>query len=740
MVEKICRKKKVDEATTKLRVSYFPFTFQGRKLRPNYIRDDEDVVCYYEDVSEEGLRSVLHVEVTNDVEQNQGIDENEGFDQVLREDLVRGYVANNEDIPLVGGADDSGGGVLAMYVGEPSQQYPAVVENEDRDVEGNASEAILWVDEIDITVGQEFRSKEAIQSLVEKAGHNNVFEFVVKKSEPLRYVVACSEAHNGCDWYIRAARRDTTKPFSIRTHRNIHSCSRSSTSTGRRSRRKGTPTMVASLLAEDYPGKLTTPPPKDLIDLVQGRFGVQVSYSTAWRGKKEAANDIRGTPEDGFRLVHSYMYMLEKMNHGTVSYVEVDEEQKFKYLFFALGASIEGFQVMRKVIIVDGTHLKTAYGGVLIVATAQDPDHHHYPIAFGVVDGEKNDSWTWFLKKLKTVIPDDPQIVFISDRNQSLIKAIAEVYPSSHHGHCIFHLSQNVKLKVFGVNKAVCGKKFRECARAYTEAEFLRLYEVFSSTYPSARTYLDEWADVTKWARCYFRGEKYNIDTSNSVESINGVLERARNYSLLQLIDAIVGKIAEWFAKHRKASGLLPSGQYLVPFVEKELHITIKKAKKLVVRELNGYNLEYSVIGGDGKIYLVDLRSKTCSCRRFDIDKYPCVHAIAATLTANKDAAPELRAHDLSSKYYWIELWVLAYTRTIYPVPHNSQWVLPEEIMQQFAYPPDYEVKQGRRQETRFPSVGEHRGRKKRSHGAGGLGEWFTNDGDVDGDDAGDQG
>ncbi|CAE6199406.1 unnamed protein product [Arabidopsis arenosa] len=588
MVEKICRKKKVDEATTKLRVSYFPFTFQGRKLRPNYIRDDEDVVCYYEDVSEEGLRSVLHVEVTNDVEQNQGIDENEGFDQVLREDLVRGYVANNEDIPLVGGADDSGGGVLAMYVGEPSQQYPAVVENEDRDVEGNASEAILWVDEIDIT-----------------------------KSEPLRYVVACSEAHNGCDWYIRAARRDTTKPFSIRTHRNIHSCSRSSTSTGRRSRRKGTPTMVASLLAEDYPGKLTTPPPKDLIDLVQGRFGVQVSYSTAWRGKKEAANDIRGTPEDGFRLVHSYMYMLEKMNHGTVS-------------------------------------------------------------------------------------------------NQSLIKAIAEVYPSSHHGHCIFHLSQNVKLKVFGVNKAVCGKKFRECARAYTEAEFLRLYEVFSFTYPSARTYLDEWADVTKWARCYFRGEKYNIDTSNSVESINGVLERARNYSLLQLIDAIVGKIAEWFAKHRKASGLLPSGQYLVPFVEKELHITIKKAKKLVVRELNGYNLEYSVIGGDGKIYLVDLRSKTCSCRRFDIDKYPCVHAIAATLTANKDAAPELRAHDLSSKYYWIELWVLAYTRTIYPVPHNSQWVLPQEIMQQFAYPPDYEVKQGRRQETRFPSVGEHRGRKKR--------------------------
>ena len=391
---------------------------------------------------------------------------------------------------------------------------------------------------------------------------------------------------------------------------------------------------------------------------------------------------------------------------------------------------------MRKVIILDGTHMKSAYGGVLIVATAQDPDHHHYPIAFGVVDGEKNESWTWFLNKLKSVIPDDPEIVFVSDRNQSLIKAIADIYPLSHHGHCIYHLSQNVKLKVSGVNKGICGKKFRECARAYTEAEFLRLYGDFSSTYPSARTYLDDNADVTKWARCYFGGEKYNIDTSNSVESINGVLEKARNYSLLQLIDTIVGKIAEWFAKNRKASGQIPNGQYLVPFVEKEHHKTCKEAKKLVVKELNGYNLEYSVIGRDGLTYLVDLRSKTCSCRRFEVDKYSCVHAIAATTTVNKDAAPELRLHDLCSKYYWVELWVLAYTRTIYPVPHNSQWVVPEEKMKLLVYPPDFEVKQGRRQEKRYPSVGEHgKGGKKRSKRPSGLGEWFTNDGEDVGDD-----
>lgn len=42
-------------------------------------------------------------------------------------------------------------------------------------------------------------------------------------------------------------------------------------------------------------------------------------------------------------LLHSYMFMLKEINPDTVSYVKVDEKQKFKYLFFALGLSIEGF-------------------------------------------------------------------------------------------------------------------------------------------------------------------------------------------------------------------------------------------------------------------------------------------------------------------------------------------------------------------------------------------------------------
>ena len=143
---------------------------------------------------------------------------------------------------------------------------------------------------------------------------------------------------------------------------------------------------------------METPAPKSIMDLVKTKFGVKISYATAWRGKNKVVSDLRGSPEESYKMLYSYLYMLEKVNPGTVTSVKVDEENKFKYLFIALGASIEGFQVMRKVISVDATFLKKGYGGVLVFATAQDPNRHHYPIVFGVLDCENNASWYWFFR------------------------------------------------------------------------------------------------------------------------------------------------------------------------------------------------------------------------------------------------------------------------------------------------------------------------------------------------------
>ena len=63
----------------------------------------------------------------------------------------------------------------------------------------------------------------------------------------------------------------------------------------------------------------------------------------------------------------------------------------------ALGACIKGYSVMRKVISIDGTFLKSKYKGFLMIGTLQDGNHHCYLVVFGIINSEKDALWNWFM-------------------------------------------------------------------------------------------------------------------------------------------------------------------------------------------------------------------------------------------------------------------------------------------------------------------------------------------------------
>ena len=102
---------------------------------------------------------------------------------------------------------------------------------------------------------------------------------------------------------------------------------------------------------------------------------------------------VRGTSESGYEKLPAYLYMIRRANPGTLTRLVVDESQRFKYLFLAFGASINGFPFMRKVVVVDGTFLKGKYKGTLLTATAQDGNFQIFRIAFAMVDTENDESW-----------------------------------------------------------------------------------------------------------------------------------------------------------------------------------------------------------------------------------------------------------------------------------------------------------------------------------------------------------
>ncbi|KAL4018479.1 hypothetical protein IC575_022075 [Cucumis melo] len=94
--------------------------------------------------------------------------------------------------------------------------------------------------------------------------------------------------------------------------------------------------------------------------------------------------------------------------------MELEDDRFFKYLFMAVGACVRGFlNCIRPVIVMDETFLKNKYRGQLIVAVCLDGNNQIYPLAFGVVDRETDDSIQWFLEKLKGAIGEVPDLGFV---------------------------------------------------------------------------------------------------------------------------------------------------------------------------------------------------------------------------------------------------------------------------------------------------------------------------------------
>ena len=100
---------------------------------------------------------------------------------------------------------------------------------------------------------------------------------------------------------------------------------------------------------------------------------------------------------------------------------------------------------MRKVIVVDGTFLRSMYGGVLLSAMPQDVENHIFPVAFCVVDKECDASYEYFFQNMRSFVDDTDELCIISDRHPSIRKMVTRIYPASHYGCCMRHLGENIR-------------------------------------------------------------------------------------------------------------------------------------------------------------------------------------------------------------------------------------------------------------------------------------------------------
>ena len=96
-----------------------------------------------------------------------------------------------------------------------------------------------------------------------------------------------------------------------------------------------------------------------------------------------------------------------------------------------------------------------------------------------------------------------------------------------------------------------------------------------------------------------------------------------------------------------------------------------------------------------------ELQAQTCSYRRFQLEQLSCAHAMIAIRHMKGDV------YDLCSDYYLSECWKAIYAGVVYSLPHQANWVVPNEIREKKLSPPDVRTVSGRHRKNQIPYVGE---------------------------------
>lgn len=265
-----------------------------------------------------------------------------------------------------------------------------------------------------------------------------------------------------------------------------------------------------------------------LIFYIIRKCEVKPSYQMAWRTLKNIKSVGEKDRKESFKFIQDFLRRISGANSGTIYSFSRDEENNFERAFLCLSSSAAAFPYTRKVIVIDGCHLKTGFGGVALAACVQDGVGEIVPLAVAIVSHEDESNWRFFLTQLVNAIPDIQQRgqVIMSDRDKGLSAAIPVVLPLAHPSSCVAHIERNV-VHIF---KSNFNKLIWRAAKSYLNDDFEETMGKIASKNREAEHYLRNTPPST-WAISQYPVRRFGIITSNSAESLNSWISDLRGCS-----------------------------------------------------------------------------------------------------------------------------------------------------------------------------------------------------------------
>ncbi|XP_075076060.1 uncharacterized protein LOC142162901 [Nicotiana tabacum] len=245
---------------------------------------------------------------------------------------------------------------------------------------------------------------------------------------------------------------------------------------------------------------------------IKGHFEFKVVRSSSTRYSLKCNDDRCGWCVRAFRVKDSTLFKIVKIekNHDrSVNTMKADQRH-------ATSKLISSYIIDN---LLDPRFLYMIYAYGLSITVSKDVHNQIFPLAFAIA----------------------------GYRHKAIAYGIAKVYPKSHHGICIYHLEQNLKRRKV---KSEVIKLFQSDARVYWRKEFDLYMSDIAKVDKKTDDYLME-EPPERWACFCSPRRRYDMLTTNIVESMNSVLLEASELPILRMMDFIQVKLQRWFYERR---------------------------------------------------------------------------------------------------------------------------------------------------------------------------------------------
>ncbi|XP_010656657.1 uncharacterized protein LOC104880719 [Vitis vinifera] len=472
----------------------------------------------------------------------------------------------------------------------------------------------LWNESNELFKGLRFESKEDLQYAVKRYVICRNQHLVVCESEPQLWAVRCKKWQEGCNWRLRGCRRKSHGMFEITKYAGPHTC------------------------------------------IVKDKFGYDVHYRRIWEAKRKAMLRVFGDWDESYQALPKWMNILQLTNPGTkivwktIPLGGISGNVRFMRVFWAFGASVEGFKHCRPIIQIDGTFLYGKYMGKLLIATSIDGNGHVFPLAFAIVEEESQDSWSWFLIALRHHVTQREGICLISDRHAGINAAVRNLSvgwspPHAQHRYCLRHVVSNFNDKF--KNKVLKELAYRAGCQ-HQPWKYERYMEELKRLDEKSVAWFSK-LDTQKWTQAYDLGYRDGWMTTNIAECINGVLKGARMLPITALIQLTFYRCVSYFETCRaEIRARMAVGDVYTTYAIEKFRRAEAKASGHTVTIFHRIHETFEVI---------------TALHGFHMDK-----------GRNKQV---VKLNEVE-KYYRLDAYASCYALEFNPIPHESYWPYPD--------------------------------------------------------------